>query len=226
MGNILEDFMGSMGSQVTDQLSSSLGIDKGVASAVIPQVLPMILRTKISFLRRMTPMGIGLFLRHQTAGISMAHQTIQEQKDNHGGAERVDHILNKYGSSSVLDDIGGLFSSKAQDSNPDPALGGLLGDAGVQASNLFGKQFNMDSGTAAKIIPMLAPVVLGYLTKQKDSGAGSSGIAALLDQDGDGSVLDDVAGFLMSGLGGGSSTSKSSGGLLGGLLGSLLGGKK
>ena len=196
MGNILEDFMGSMGSQVTDQLASSLGIDKGIAGAVIPQVLPMILG--------------GL----------------KKQKDERGGEARVDHILNKYGSSSVLDDIGGLFSSKANDSNPDPALGGLLGNAGVEASNLFGKQFNLDGGTAAKIIPMLAPVVLGYLTKQKDSGAGSSGIAALLDQDGDGSVLDDVAGFLMKGLGGSSSSSSSGGGLLGGLLGSLLGGKK
>jgi len=191
MGNILEDFMGSMGSQVTDQLSSSLGIDKGIAGAVIPQVLPMILG--------------GL----------------KKQKDERGGADRVDHILNKYGSSSVLDDIGGLFSSKAQDSNPDPALGGLLGDAGVQASNLFGKQFNLDGNTASKIIPMLAPVVLGYLTKTRDSGTGSSGIASLLDADGDGSILDDVASFLVKGAGGGSSS-----GLLGGLLGGLFGGKK
>jgi len=194
MSNLLDDFMGSMGSQVTSQLSSKLGIDNKTAGAIIPQVLPMILG--------------GL----------------KKQKDEWGGAERVDHILNKYGSSSVLDDIGGLFASKAEDPNPDPALGGLLGDAGVQASNLFGKQFNLDGSTAAKIIPMLAPVVLGFLTKKRDAGAGSSGIASLLDQDGDGSVLDDVAGFLMSGLGGSSSQKK--GGLLGGLLGSLLGGKK
>jgi hypothetical protein len=194
MGNLLDDFMGSMGSQVTSQLSSQLGIDKSTAGAIIPQVLPMILG--------------GL----------------KKQKDNYGGAERVDHILNKYGSSSVLDDISGLFSQKAQDSNPDPALGGLLGDAGVQASNLFGKQFNLDGNTASKIIPMLAPVILGFLTKKRDTGTGSNGIASLLDQDGDGSVLDDVAGFLMSGLGG-SSTQKS-GGLLGGLLGSLFGSKK
>ena len=194
MGNLIEDFMGSMGSDVTNQLSSKLGIDSKTAGAIIPQVLPMILG--------------GL----------------KKQKDERGGADRVDHILNKYGSSSVLDDIGGLFSSKAQDQNPDPALGGLLGDAGVQASNLFGKQFNLDSNTAAKIIPMLAPVILGFLTKKRDTGAGSNGIASLLDQDGDGSVLDDVAGFLMSGLAGSSSQKK--GGLLGGLLGSLLGGKK
>lgn len=123
----------------------------------------------------------------------------------------------------MLDNIGDLFSAKANDPNPDPALGGLLGDAGVQASNLFGKQFNLDSSTAAKIIPMLAPLVLGFLTKKKDEGAGSSGIASLLDQDGDGSILDDVGGFLLNSLGGSSSSSS---GLLGGLLGGLFGGKK
>lgn len=193
MGNLIEDFMGSMGSQVTDQLASSLGINSKTAAAIVPQVLPMILG--------------GL----------------KNQKDNFGGEERVNHILNKYGSSDVLNDIAGLFSSKAQESKPDPKLGGLLGDAGVQATNLFSKQFNLDGNTAAKIIPMLAPLVLGYLSKTKEQGAGSSGIAALLDQNGDGSILDDVAGFLLSGLGGGSSNK---GGLLGGLLGGLFGGKK
>ena len=194
MSNILEDFMGSMGSQVTSQLSSQLGIDKNTAGAIIPQVLPMILG--------------GL----------------KNQKDNFGGEDRVNHILNKYGSSNVLDDIAGLFSQKANDPNPDPALGGLLGDAGVKASNLFGKQFNLDSGTAAKIIPMLAPLVLGFLSKKRDTGAGVSGIASILDQDGDGSILDDIGGFLLNSMGSGQ-TSKS-GGLLGGLLGGLFGGKK
>ncbi len=67
---------------------------------------------------------------------------------------------------------------------------------------------------------MLAPVVLGYLTKSKDSGQGISGIASILDADGDGDILDDVVGFLGKSMGG------STGGLLGGLLGGLFGGKK
>ena len=49
-------------------------------------------------------------------------------------------------------------------------------------------------------------------------------MAGLVDQNGDGSILDDVAGFLMKGLSGGGS--KGAGGLLGGLLGGLFGGKK
>jgi hypothetical protein len=151
---------------------------------------------------------------------------LKKQKDEQGGADRVDHILNKYGSASVLDNLGDLFSSKAQDQNPDPNLGGLLGNSGGEAANLLSKQFNIDGNTAMKLIPMLAPVVLGFLSKQRDQGGmGSSGISSLLDQDGDGSILDDVGGFLMQGLSG-SSQKSSGGGLLGGLLGGLFGGSK
>ena len=150
---------------------------------------------------------------------------LKKQKDEHGGGDRVDHILNKYGSASVLDDLAGLFTSKAADNNPDPDLGGLLAGSGNQAANLISQQFNVDGSTAAKLIPMLAPVILGFLTKKRDQdGLGQNGITSLLDQDGDGSVLDDVAGFLLQGMAG--SQQKQSGGLLGGLLGGLFGGQK
>jgi len=195
MGTFIDDFVGSLGGDVSKEVSSSLGINPETVMQMLPAVAPLILG--------------GL----------------KKQKDEHGGADRVDHILNKYGSASVLDNLGDLFSSKAKDKNPDPNLGGLLGNSGGEAANLISKQFNLDGGTAMKLIPMLAPVILGFLTKQRDEGGkGSSGISALLDQDGDGSVLDDVAGFLMQGLGG--SSQKSSGNLLGGLLGGLFGGNK
>jgi hypothetical protein len=51
------------------------------------------------------------------------------------------------------------------------------------------------------------------------------GIANLIDQDGDGDILDDVAGFFMRGLAGGQGPQQA-GGLLGSLLGAVLGGKK
>jgi hypothetical protein len=196
MGSFIDDFMGSLGGEVSKQLSSTLNLDQNQVEKMIPAVAPLILG--------------GL----------------KKQKDEQGGSDRVDHILNKYGSASVLDNLGDLFSSKASDKNPDPNLGGLLAGSGNQAANLLSQQFNLDGGTANQLIPMLAPVILGFLTKKRDQdGMGSSGISALLDQDGDGSVLDDVAGFLLQGIAGGS-TKKQSGGLLGSLLGGLLGGKK
>jgi len=195
MANFIDEFMKTVGPEAADQISKNLGIDKNTASQILPKVAPLILG--------------GL----------------KKQKEEHGGQDRVDHILNKYGSDSVLDNIGDLISNKAQDSNPDPKLGGLLGDSGVKAANMIANQFKLDGNMAMKLIPMIAPLVLGTLTRKRDTGgAGSSGISALLDQDGDGSILDDVAGFLLGGGLGGRSSGK--GNILGSILGSLLGGKR
>ena len=188
----MEEFMSSLGPEVSDQLSTNLGIEKNAVQQMLPQIAPMILG--------------GL----------------KRQKDNYGGQERVDHILDKYGSADVLDNIGDFFSSQVQNQSADPRLGGLLGDSGVQATNALSKQFNLDGSTAMKIIPMLAPIILGFLSKTRDKGgAGSTGIASILDRDGDGSILDDVADMFLQGSSGRSRTG--GGGLLGGLLDSLLG---
>lgn len=192
--SFIEEFLKDYGSEVSGELSSNLGIDQDTALQMIPVVAPMILG--------------GL----------------KRQMEQHGGrnkkarANRANHILNKYGSASVLDHIGDEFHSRSRDRNPDPRLGGLLGESGVQAADTISKQFNLDKGTAMKLIVMLAPIILGALTNKRDKGrVGSRGIAALIDQDGDDHILDDVAGFLLQGLSGSGSKSER-GGLLDGLL--------
>ena len=190
MGNLIEDFIGSMGSEVSQKMSEKTNIDQGTISQLLPVIAPMILG--------------GL----------------KKQKDERGGQDRVDHILNKYGDPSVLGNLDGLFQQKLDDKTTDPNLGGLLGNAGSDATNLLSQNLKgVDSGIVAKLIPMLAPVLLGFLTQKRDSGTGSSGLAGLLDQDGDGSILDDVAGLVLGGLGGKSKSSNPLSGLLGGLLG-------
>jgi hypothetical protein len=185
--NIAAEFMKSLGPEVSTQLAGSLGIKKQTAAQIVPAVLPLILG--------------GL----------------KRQMETRGGANRANLILNKYGSASVLDSIGDLFAEKAAEKKPDPKLGGLLGDAGTKAAGTLASKFKLDKSTVMKIIVMLAPIVLGFLTRKRDQGGlGAAGIAALIDQNGDGSVLDDVAGFLLKGLKPGSG-----GGLLGGLMGSL-----
>jgi len=194
MAGFLDEFMGTYGEKVSKDLSKTTGINEGILEKIIPNITPLILG--------------GL----------------KKQKDERGGDQRVDHILNKYGDSNVLDNLSGLFSEKAKESSPDPKLGGLLGDSGIKATEEISKKFNINAETAMKLIPMIAPVVLGALKKKKDTdNKGASGIGALLDQDGDGNILDDVAGFITGALG--SNKKKSGGGLLGGVLGSLFGKK-
>ena len=193
MNGLFDELLGAVGPEVSQQLSSTLGIDRNLAGQILPQVAPLIL-----------------------GGLKRQMQT-------RGGAPRVDHILNKYGDANVLDDIGGLFGMHAQQQSADPRLGGLLGDSGVQAANMLSQNFNLDMNTAMKVIPMLAPIVLGFLSRKRDTGgAGATGLAALLDQDGDGDILDDVAGFFMRGMSGGGQ--QSGAGMIGDLLGAVLGG--
>ena len=98
----------------------------------------------------------------------------------------------------------------------------------------------MDSGSVAQILKVAAPILMGVLGKEtrQNNVSSQSGIEGLLggliqgnspqqeqsflesilDADGDGSVVDDVAGMVLGG-------NKKKGGL-GGLLGWLFGGNK
>lgn len=188
MAGFIDEFLKNYGPEVTQQMSKNFNVDQGTVQKLIPALAPLIL------------------------------SGLKKQKETHGGDARVDHILNKYGDSSVLNNIKDLISSKANASQVDPNLGGLLGDnGGVQAAQALGSKLNIDTSTIMKMIPALSPLILGALTKQRDTGGkGLTGIGALLDADGDGSILDDVAGFLLKK--GGTTGSTSGGGLLGTLL--------
>jgi hypothetical protein len=92
----------------------------------------------------------------------------------------------------------------------------LLGESGgVQAAHALGKSMNIDASKIIKMIPALAPLILGALSKKRDTAGGIGGIGSLLDANGDGSIIDDVTGFIL----GGSGQTKGKG-----ILGSLLGG--
>jgi len=192
MANFVDEFMKNYGPEVTRQMSSNFNVDQGTVQKLIPRLAPLIL------------------------------SGLKRQKDDRGGDERVDHILNKYGDSSVLDNIKDLISSKANDTAADANLGGLLGTGGgTLAAQTLGKQMNVDSSMIQKMIPALAPLILGALTKKRDaSPTGISGVGSLLDADGDGSIIDDVAGFLLKGRS--TSTPTKGKGILGSLLGGIL----
>jgi hypothetical protein len=192
MANFIDEFMKTYGSEVTQHMSSTYGVDQGTVQKLIPQLAPLILG--------------GL----------------KRQKDDQGGDARVDHILNKYGDQSVLGNIKDLISSKANDPAADANLGGLLGsEGGVQAAQVLGNSLGINASTIAKMIPALAPLILGALSKKRDTGnSGIGGIGSLLDADGDGSIIDDVAGFILKG---GSGQAVKGKGVLGSILGGLFG---
>lgn len=151
------------------------------------------------------------------------------------GAEALASALDDH-DDSVFGSLGGLLEGGGDGSK---ILGHVLGAKQPKVEQQIAGQAGLDFGTVAKLLPVLAPLVMGYLSKKKqtdglDSGGlgsllqnerkaqeatspGLGGLASILDADGDGSIMDDVMGMAT---GGGESSSK---GGLGGLLGKLLG---
>jgi hypothetical protein len=90
-------------------------------------------------------------------------------------------------------------------------LGPLLGgDATRQVS----RQLGVDEAQAGTAIQAAVPLLVGALQRQASNPASVDSLAGALDRDHDGSILDDIGGFL------GSGGSAAGGGILGHVLGS------
>jgi hypothetical protein len=140
---------------------------------------------------------------------------------------------------SILDNLGGLFQGGVATEVLDDGagiLGHILGNKQPAVENALSKQSGIDAGSIAQILKIAAPIIMGYLGRQQaQSNVGNANelssllgsmlggqpkqnqnlITSLIDADGDGSVLDDVAGMVLG--------SKQKKGGLGGMLGGLFG---
>ncbi|NER16741.1 DUF937 domain-containing protein [Spongiivirga citrea] len=209
MSGILDLLNSDMGRQMISGMSSQTGTSSSQTSSVLSMALPVL-------------MG------------AMKKNAQTEQ-----GAAGLMNALSGKHSGGILDNLGGLFDGGVDDSvMSDGAgiLGHVLGGKQASVENALSQQSGVDAGSVGQILKVAAPLLMGFLGKQKQqanvqdaSGMNAllggmlggqpkqnqSLIASLIDADGDGSVLDDVAGMV---LGGG----KKRGGL-GGLLGGLFG---
>ncbi len=92
-----------------------------------------------------------------------------------------------------------------------------LGNGGLdKVSREVGMSQEQTSSAMGAIVPML----LGAMANNSSTNEGASGLLGALDQDHDGSILDDLGGFL----GGSMTNSRSTNG--GGILGHILGGQQ
>lgn len=155
------------------------------------------------------------------------------------GAQGLMSALSNKHDGGILDNLGGLFGGGVDESVTNDGagiLGHLFGGNQANVENALSQKSGLDAGSIANILKIAAPIVMGYVGRQTaqsnvsdangmNSLLGSmlggqpkqnqSLITTLLDADGDGSILDDVAGMVMG-------SSKKKGGLAG-LLGGLFG---
>ena len=161
----LDDLYRDHGSAVEEQLSSQFGLTREQAAKVLPQAAPVILG-------------------------GLKHQAQQR------GPEAVEREVEQLGGGLDLSDLASVFGGGAGGVDPSTVFGSKSGQAQEALANRLGVSPEM----AARLLPMLIPVVMGALAKAKAGGAGGQGAAGgiggllgILDQNGDGSVMDDIA---------------------------------
>jgi hypothetical protein len=171
-----------------------------------------------------------------------------QQNTENGDSGLLGALLGGKHDGSILDNIGGYLNNSQTADDGSKILGHVFGDDKSTLENGLSEKTGVDSGIIAKILPMLMPIIMGYLGKQassngvqdtgglgsilggllgggnqqqssnSNSSLGGSILTSVLDQDGDGQIGIGDAVSAMSGKG-------KSGGFLGGLLGNLFGKK-
>jgi hypothetical protein len=197
----LQDLLGQeQGEQAVQEISSAVGADPSTVNTAIQTALPMLLN--------------GLANNASTPD----------------GAESLNNALEQHHDGSILDNIGGLAGmifggGQGNAASPAADAGGILGhilgsNQGAVAQQVS-QQSGLETGQVAQILMFLAPIVMGYLGRQKaQQGIDASGLGGLLggllggaqsaqqastgnsilemasnilDRDHDGSALDDIA---------------------------------
>lgn len=174
-----------LGGETLQTFSRQLGIDEGTASTAISAALPML---------------IGGLARNASTP--------------HGARSLANAVFNDH-DGSIFDNLGGFFSSQTNGSG-EGILRHVFGDRRSDVETVVAKASELDGDTVARLLSMLAPIVMGGLGKiqaKRNLGAEDlagmlksesahvrratpmGGLLSILDGDGDGSVLDDVAGM-------------------------------
>ena len=199
----LQDLLGQeQGGTALNEISQNVGADQSAVNSAIQAALPMIL-----------------------GGLANNAQSPQ-------GAQGLDQALERDHDGSILNQLGGLgglIFGQQQAAPPKQAdaggiLGHIFGTNQAPVVQEVSQKSGLDMGQVAQVLMFLAPIVMGYLGKQKrEQGVGADGLGGLLggllgqsaaagqgsgnpmmdaassmlDRNRDGSSMDDIASMAM-----------------------------
>jgi len=212
MSGILDLLNSDLGKTIISGVSGSTGTDQSKTSSVLTMALPVLMKA------------------------------MERNASTPEGAQGLMGALSSKHDGSILDNLSGLFGGGVDDNvKTDGAkiLNHVLGQKQNGVQQVIGQKAGIDASSVGEILKVAAPILMGVLGKQsRESNVSNpneissllggllggsetkneqSFLESILDADGDGSVIDDVAGMVL-----GSSNNK---GGLGGLIGGLFGGK-
>lgn len=185
MSSILDMLNQQLGSDAVQQISRQLGVDEQTANNAISAALPVLL---------------GGLARNSTSP---------------QGADALASALSRDHDGGILDDLTGFLGGNAGNLDAGASiLGHIFGGRTDAMSNVLSRSTGMNLGSAANLLAILAPLVMGALgrmqrqrgldggglanvldgerTRLEQTAPGFGGLARILDLDGDGSVIDDL----------------------------------
>lgn len=187
MNSILDLLQGQLGGQTLDAISSQLGMDKQATGSAVSAAIPVLI------------------------------SAMAKNASKPGGASALAGALDRDHDGSVLDDLAGFLGSGGNTTDGNGILNHVLGGKRQTVESGLANSSGLDIGAIGKLLPILAPVVMGALGRmKKDQGLDAGGLAqvlagerskaagnmpqlggliSLLDADGDGDVTDEIVGF-------------------------------
>jgi hypothetical protein len=181
--SILDMLSQQLGGDVVRQMSAQLGTDEGSINNAISAALPMLL------------------------------EGLARNSSNPQGADALSSALARDHDGSILDDLGGFLGSGNSGAG-ERILGHIFGRRTDSMASILGQASGMNASSAASLLAMLAPLVMGVLGRTQRQGGldaggladmlgtersrleqstpGLSGLARMLDFDGDGQIMDDI----------------------------------
>ncbi len=127
---------------------------------------------------------------------------------------------------SVLDDPAAALADPTTLADGQKILGHVFGSDQESVTRNIAAKSGMDVGSIAKMLPALAPVVMGMLGRKKaQGGLDADALSGALKQESSGFDLGDILGSLggLSGLASGSGSGRDGGGARGGIMSMLKG---
>ena len=210
MAGILDLLNSDLGKTIISGVAGSTGNDTNKTSSVLTMALPVLMKA------------------------------MQRNASTPQGAEGLMGAIQGKHDGSILNNLGGLFGGGVNDDvkqDGEKILSHVLGSKQHGVEKILGEKSGLDAGSVANILKVAAPILMGVLGNQakQQNVSSSNGIGdllggmiggnsadkeqsfleSILDADGDGSVIDDVAGMVL----GNASKKGGLGGLLGGLFG-------
>ena len=160
-----------------------------------------------------------------SGGIGAILEGLAKNASSSDGAESIFNAVTDKHDGAVLDDVGG-FINGGDGVDGGKILGHVFGDKRGDVESQVASAAGIEPGMVSKLMPMLAPMVMGWLGKQVTSGSlNPAGLGGLLQSEKSAaeSAMPDL-GDLFGAVMGGDKSSGGAGGILNMLKG-LFGGK-